>query len=159
TDAIDKLRKKTGKVSTHMVRGWWKDTGRPEDIIHANRMVLSEMQGRVEGIVENEVILDGNITIGEGTNIQNGSIIRGPVIIGKNCTIGPNARIGPYVSIGDLCSVINGEIESSIIMSGTTISCNKRIIDSLIGSGCVIEPQQRENELRVVLGENSRLSS
>lgn len=157
TDAIDTLRQETSKVAAHMVRGWWKDTGRPEDIVHANRMVLSEMKGRIEGTVEPGVQLEGEVTVGEGTIIRAGSVIHGPVIIGHNCAIGPNARIGPYVAIGDLCNIVNGEVETSIIMSGTTISCSRRIVDSLIGSGCVIESQHRKGGLRLVLGENSQL--
>lgn len=157
TEAIDLLRRETGKVVARKVRGWWKDTGRPEDIIHANRMVLAEMKGKVEGTVEQGATLEGEVIVGEGTLIKAGSVIQGPVIIGKNCSIGPDARIGPHVAIGDLCSVVNGEVESSIIMSGTTISCSKRIVDSLIGSGCVIESQQRKSGLRLVLGENSQL--
>ena len=157
TDAINMLRLTTGKVRARQVQGWWKDTGRPEDIVHANRMVLSEMKGRIDGSVEDGARLNGEVTVGEGTIIRAGSIISGPVIIGRNCAIGPNARIGPYVAIGDLCTVMNGEVEASIVMSGTTISCSKRIVDSLIGSGCVIESQQKKSGLRLVLGENSQL--
>lgn len=157
TDAIDTLRRTTGNVAARSVRGWWKDTGRPEDIIHANRMVLSEMKGRIDGVVEEGARVDGEVTIGEGTVIKAGSAVRGPVIIGRDCVIGPAAHIGPYVAIGDRCSVSNGELEESIIMSGTTISCSKRIVDSLIGSGCVIESQHKKSGLRLVLGENSQL--
>ena len=157
TDAIDTLRREAGGVVARMVRGWWKDTGRPEDIVQANRMVLSEMHGNVAGTVEPGAQLEGEVTVGAGTVIRAGSVIRGPVIIGRDCTIGPNSHIGPYVAIGDLCSVVDGEVESSIIMSGTTISCSRRIVDSLIGSGCVIESQRRKSGLRLVLGENSQL--
>lgn len=157
TDAIDTLRRTTGKVAARNVRGWWKDTGRPEDIIHANRMVLSEMKGRIDGVVEEGARVDGEVTVGEGTVIKSGSAVHGPVIIGRDCVIGPAVRIGPYVAIGDQCSVSNGELEESIIMSGTIISCSKRIVDSLIGSGCVIESQHKKSGLRLVLGENSQL--
>ena len=160
TDAIAMLHQSTGKVVARQVKGWWKDTGRPEDIIQANRMVLDEMRGKVEGTVEEGARLEGEVTIGSGTIVRSGSVISGPTIIGRNCIIGPGSRIGPYTSIWDECQIDIGDVEASIIMSRTTISCGMRIVDSLIGSGCVIESQKAGKEgLCLVLGENSQMKA
>lgn len=158
TDAIDTLRRTTGKVAARKVRGWWKDTGRPEDILHASRMVLDELDGCVEGTVEEGVRIEGKVRIGPGTIIRTGSVVRGPVIIGRDCDIGPHAYIGPYSSIGDRCVIVDGELEASIVLSGTEIACGQRIVDSLIGGGCkIVAATEKPKGLRLVLGENSQL--
>lgn len=159
TDAIDQLHKRTGKVKARIVKGWWKDTGRPEDILIANHLVLETLEGRNEGLLEENVKIIGRVSIGEGTVIKNGSVIRGPVIIGKNCVIGPNTYIGPYTSIGDRTTIINGEIESSIVIGDAIIECNRKIVDSLIGAGCRISSSDNSipKGCRFIIGENSQL--
>ena len=77
--------------------------------------------------------ITNNVGIGEGSVIHGRTTIRGPVVIGEHCEIGPNTYIGPYTSIGDDSTILNTEIENSIIMSGALIDCGKRITDSLIG--------------------------
>jgi len=159
TDAIDTLRRTTGKVAARKVRGWWKDIGRPEDIINANRMVLDEMDGRIEGVVEDGAEVIGKVIVGSGSVIRSGSVVHGPVIIGRDCVIGPNSLIGPYSSIGDHCIISNGGTESSIVLAGAEISCRDRIVDSLVGSGCRIAsaPEEAPKRIRLLLGENSQL--
>jgi len=158
TDAIDTLRRTTGRVAARKVRGWWKDTGRPEDILHASRMVLDELEGSVDGVVEEGARIEGKVRVGPGTVIHSGSVVRGPAIIGRDCRIGPNAYIGPYSSIGDRCVIVDGELEASIVLSETEISCGQRIVDSLIGSGCrIVAAAEKPKGLRLVLGENSQL--
>ncbi len=159
TDALDLLRKRTGKVGARQVRGWWKDTGKPEDILLANRLVLEDLEGRNEGSVEEGATLLGRVKIGEGTVIKRGSVIRGPVIVGKDCVIGPGTYLGPYTAIGNNCKVHGGEIEGSILVENISIDCGKRIVDSLVGSGCKIinAADQRRASYRLVIGENSQL--
>lgn len=158
TDAIDNLRKATGKVAARKVRGWWKDTGRPEDILTANRMVLDEVEESIQGTVEEGASIEGKVSIGPGTVLKKGSLIRGPAVIGSDCVIGPDAYIGPYTAIGDRCTIVDGELEASIVISGTEIRCGHRIVDSLIGGGCkIVSAEAKPKGLRFVLGENSQL--
>jgi len=159
TDAIDNLRKSTGKVKAIPVKGWWKDTGKPEDILMANHLVLEDIESENKGVLEGDVRLIGRVKIGENTIIRD-SVIRGPVIIGSGCTIGPNTYIGPYTSIGDNCTIINGEIESSIVINDSYIKCGEKIIDSLIGAGSRIVSQEdrRPKGCRFIIGENSSLT-
>ncbi len=159
TDAVDLLRKETGKVSARVVQGWWKDTGMPEDILLANHLVLEDLQGELLGNIEEGASVIGRVSIGPGTVVRAGAVIKGPVVIGKDCEIGPNTYIGPYTAIGDRTKVLSGEIESSIIVGDTVMDCGRRVVDSLIGGGCVI----RSNDGRLpkgmsfVIGEHSRL--
>lgn len=160
TDAIDNLRKQKGNVIARQVRGWWKDTGKPEDILLANHLVLETIEKRNDGTLEDGVKVIGRVSIGEGTLIKKGSMIRGPVVIGKNCVIGPDTYVGPYTAVGDGTTIVNGEIESTIIIGDAYIDCGKKIVDSLIGAGCRVTSS--ENQLprgcKFVIGENSHLT-
>jgi len=158
TDAIQYLIENNFKVNSEIVTGWWKDTGKPEDIIEANQLVLGELEPYNGGVLEDKVIIRGRISIGEDSVIKGGSVIKGPVIIGKSCKIGPNTYIGPYTSIGNNCEIINGEIESSIIMDGAKINCNKKIVDSLIGREVKISDRdQLPKGHRFVIGDSSEV--
>ncbi len=159
TDAIDNLSKQTGKVKARQVRGWWKDTGKPEDILVANHLVLEDLQEKNEGTLEEGATLLGRVSVGKGTVIKKGSVIRGPVIIGRDCIIGPDTYVGPYTAVGDNCTITDGEIEASILVGDTTIDCGKKIVDSLIGGGCKITKAQNQRPAgyRLVVGENSQI--
>lgn len=159
TDAIDALRIGTGRVRARVVRGWWKDTGKPEDILLANHLVLETIEKRNEGTLEEGVRLIGRVNIGPGTVVKKGTVIRGPVIIGRDCVIGPGTYVGPYTSIGDRSTIVNGEIETSIVIGDAHIECGKKIVDSLIGAGCRITSAEDllPRGCRFVIGENSQL--
>ena len=87
TEAIHNLLVEGYKVEHRMVSGWWKDTGTPEDILEANRLILDEMKPQINGIIEDSSSIQGRVSIGSGTIIRRGALIRGPVIIGKNSRI------------------------------------------------------------------------
>ena len=133
TDTIQTLLTEGAIVKVQKVQGWWKDTGRPEDLLEANQLVLHTLQPYNYGKIEETATITNNVGIGHGTIIHSRTTIRGPSIIGDNCDIGPNTYIGPYTSIGDAVTIKNSEIENSIVMEGTYIDCGRRITDSLIG--------------------------
>lgn len=139
TDAIQTLLTNGAKIKVQKVDGWWKDTGRPEDLLEANQLVLQGLTPKNNGTVEEGALVATNTIIGKGTIIHNRTTIRGPTIIGENCEIGPNAYIGPYTSIGDKVTFRNTEVENSIIMDGSNIDCGRRITDSLIGRKVTIK--------------------
>lgn len=155
TDAIQELLNTELKVDSHIVKGWWKDTGKPEDVLDANHLILDVLESQNNGEVDDGAKISGRVSIGKGTRIKKNSVIRGPVIIGENCQI--DAYIGPYTSIGDNSLIIGGEIESSIVVGDAVIECNERIVDSLIGNHSNIV--SKENSLprghRFIIGENS----
>jgi len=159
TDAISLLIDSGFKVIAHHVEGWWKDTGKPEDILEANHLILDKMEGKNEGIVEDGATVVGRVTIGKGTTVMGRSVIRGPCIVGENCRIGPNAYIGPYTAIGDRCVIAAAEVDDSIVMDDTTVNVERKIVRSMIGKGSKI---LSTNGLipkgeRLVVGENTTL--
>lgn len=105
TDAISLLIDTRHKVVSHHVEGWWKDTGRPEDILEANHLILDGIEASNQGMIEDGSSVVGRVKIGKGTVITGRSVVRGPSIVGENCKIGPNAYIGPYSAVGDGCII------------------------------------------------------
>lgn len=155
TDAIQWLIDNEYRVEASIVKGWWKDTGKPEDILEANRLILEDIQPKNEGKAENSRIV-GRVVIGPRTVIKN-SVIKGPCVIGENCRI-VNSYIGPYTSIGNNCEIDETEIEDSVIMDGSKIINAGRIIESLIGRNVYV---QKYNYMpkghRLILGDNSNI--
>lgn len=132
TDAIQFLIERGYEVIPHMVSGWWKDTGKIEDILEANRLILEDITSRIEGTVDENSRVNGQVIIEKGTRVIN-SVIRGPAIIGEDCEI-LNCYIGPYTSIQRRCRLIGTEIEHSIVLEGSEIiDIGSRIDESLIG--------------------------
>ncbi len=159
TDALEALRSRGGRMSAHIVTGWWKDTGKPEDILDANRLILDELQPRVEGTVEAGVEIKGRVAIGAGTVVRSGAVIHGPAIIGRDCAIGPGTYIGPYTAIGDRAVLEVADIENSILLSDVHLATHHKIVGSLIGSHSHIgeDERARPRGMRVVLGEHSHI--
>jgi len=160
TDAIQGLLEMGLEVSSHIISGWWKDTGRPEDILEANHLVLSDLNSYNRGRFEDEVVATGKIAIEDGTVVRSKCTLRGPLIIGKACDIGPGTYVGPYTSIGDNVTIRGGEVENSIILSDTVIECGKRIVDSLVGKGSRIVSNEDNlpRGYRLIIGENTSVS-
>jgi glucose-1-phosphate thymidylyltransferase len=160
TDAIQTLLEDGLEVRHRLVKGWWKDTGLPEDILEANQLVLSELSSYNRGRLEEDVKVSGIACIGENTLVRAGTRLQGPLIIGKGCEIGPDTYIGPYTSIGDNTTVRGAEVENTIIVGNCKIECKRRIVDSLIGSNTQISDS--ENSLphgsRFIIGENTIIS-
>lgn len=155
TDAIQWLIDRGYKVGWTKVTGWWKDTGKPEDILDANRLILDDIGRDIR--VNTKARIHGRVVIAEGTGIDENTVIKGPVIIGKNCKI-KNAYIGPYTSIGDNVVIENTEIEDSIILEGSEIRNAGRIVESLIGRGVkMINGTSHPLGRKLVIGDNSRL--
>jgi glucose-1-phosphate thymidylyltransferase len=146
-------------VGYEEITGWWKDTGKPEDLLHGNELLLdlidrSEMGDGVRR--ENGTIVDGKAVIGQGTELGRGAVIRGPVNIGRNCVI-KEATVGPYVSVGDNARIERSHVERSIIMEGTSIIDGHWISRSIFGRDVRAMPMVRsgERENRFILGDHS----
>ncbi|MFX0149868.1 MAG: glucose-1-phosphate thymidylyltransferase [Candidatus Hodarchaeota archaeon] len=160
TDTIQNLLTKGAKVNVQKVEGWWKDTGRPEDLLEANQLILHELKPHNHGTIEDTATVTNPVSIGQGTVIHCRTTIRGPVIIGDHCKIGPNTYIGPYTSIGDNSTIQNTEIENTIIMKGAHIDCGKRITDSLIGRNVDIlgYEQNIPKGHKLIIGDMSKVT-
>jgi glucose-1-phosphate thymidylyltransferase len=157
TDAIQWLLDHGYSVHPHIVKGWWKDTGKIEDMLEANRTVLDTFEPEIHGIVSAESRIEGKVVIEEGAHISD-SVVRGPVIIGRDARI-THAYVGPYTSIGNRCSLEYCEIENSIVLENSSIAhVNGRIEASLIGKNVKIGRTQRKPAAyRFMVGDNSEV--
>jgi glucose-1-phosphate thymidylyltransferase len=159
TDAIQGLLDDGCRVQSHVVSEWWKDTGKPDDVLHANRLVLDAIDRDLAGTVEDEESVIGRVELYEGAVIEAGAVVRGPVSIGADTRIGSDAYIGPYTSIGADSEIDDVHIESSVTVGDNEITADRTIVDSLIGRQATItssENKQPDGD-RMVVGRNSTL--
>jgi len=155
TDAIQWLIDNGHRVEASIVDGWWKDTGKSEDILEANRLILDEIKSKNEGVVRESRVF-GRAIIGKGCIIEN-STIKGPCILGEGCRI-RRSYIGPYTAINMNCDIEGTEIEDSVVMEECSISNAGRITESLIGKNVNIrENGQRPMGHRLIIGDNSEI--
>ena len=157
TDALDMLMNQGKKIEYDTVTGWWKDTGTPEDIIHANKLVLDSIGTTNQFLIDKSSEIKDNIVMGKGTEISIDSFVTGPAIIGKNCKIGPAVRLGPYISVGDNCTLKNCNIEESIIMADCRIDAKTDLSSCIIAHGCEIQDNKVPKKQQFLLGERSHL--
>jgi glucose-1-phosphate thymidylyltransferase len=157
TDALQMLLEEGNKIGYYMITDYWKDTGTPNDIIHANKVILEDMKPYFKGIREDNVKIEGNLMVGENSIIKSGTRIIGPVIIGKNCIIGPDTIIDKNTSIGDGSEISKCQIEDSIIMSGCKIRAEIKIKNSIIAFNSEINESDSEDKV-FLLGEGTKIS-
>jgi glucose-1-phosphate thymidylyltransferase len=159
TDAIQGLLDRGCAVDSHIVDGWWKDTGRPEDIIEANRLLLQELKGETAGTIETGAKVHGRVDLQESSRIETGAVVRGPISIAAKTTIASGSYIGPYTSIGPKSTVDGAHVENSVIVGESSIAADVTIFDSLIGRGTTVESADGylPEGQRFVVGENSNL--
>jgi glucose-1-phosphate thymidylyltransferase len=158
TDAIQTLIDSGRRVHSHVHTGWWLDTGKKDDMLEANRVVLDEIQMEIRGSLDAPSKVVGRVRIGEGTELVN-SCVRGPAVIGAGCRL-VNTFVGPYTSISDGVEIRDSEIEHSIVLDNSRIlRPGSRIEDSLIGR-CVevTRGESRPAALRLLLGDDSQVS-
>ncbi|MDN5342076.1 MULTISPECIES: glucose-1-phosphate thymidylyltransferase [Oceanotoga] len=158
TDAIQWLIQNEKNVGAHVIYGWWKDTGKPEDLIEANRTVLENISNKIiDGNVYENSVVQGNVIIEKGAKIID-SIVRGPVIIGQNATVN-NAYIGPYTSIGNNVNIEDSEVENSIILDGAIISSlGVRMDSSIIGANShIVSVKKKPKTVKLVIGDYGKI--
>ncbi len=157
SDAHQYLIAKNCKVTYSEITGWWKDTGKPNDLLEANRLVLDNIQTRKLGTVDANSSIHGRVIIGKDAEIS-GSTLRGPAIIGPGSRI-INSFIGPYTSIDKNCHIENSEIEYSIVLEDCCIKDQDiRIGGSLFGKGVnLIKMKAKPCTNRFIIGDQSHI--
>jgi len=156
TDAIQDLLDRGLTVKPHIVQGWWKDTGKLEDMLEANRIVLDTLDKGLPPKLAG-CSIEGRVEIGEGAEIID-SVVRGPVILGAGARV-EHAFIGPYTSIGDRCKITRCEIENSIVLADSEIrDVPLRIDGSLIGRNVkIVKTDIKPKAYRFMVGDNSEV--
>ena len=157
TDAIQFLVDRGYEVQPHLVSGWWKDTGKIEDILEANRLILESVSGLMEGELDDASRVSGEVIIEKGASVRS-STIRGPAIIGAGTVIS-DSYIGPFTSIQKNCRIVKTEIENSIVLEGSEIvDVGGRIDDSLIGRDVrIYRCPPRPVAYRFMVGDKSEI--
>lgn len=146
------------KVGYKEITGWWKDTGKPEDLLLANQLLMENMLEHEfprRGDVHEEAILNGNVHIGAGSKVTNSVKLHGPVIVGENCVL-DNCEIGPNVTIGSGVSITDTKINDSIILDNARISVPIKISKSLIGKSAELKPSEDQSgEHRMIVADKT----
>ncbi len=157
TDAIQWLIDNGYNVLPHIVKGWWKDTGKLEDLLEANRMMLDMLELNIMGDIDEHSKVEFKVVVEEGAIVEH-STIRGPSIIGRDARI-LNSYIGPFSSISSGARVINSEIEHSIILENSIIEdVDTKIEDSLVGRNVEVRRSTEKPKVyRLLLGDNSKV--
>ena len=152
------LLKQGKKVGYKEITGWWRDTGKPDDLLLANKLLLDAM-GEENFFIShsgNNPKITGNVHVGIGTQIREGVEIVGPVMIAENCVL-ENCKIGPYVTLGTSGEFRGVKISNSIILEDTEIICDAQITNSLIGKKVIIgdDKERTKDGHEVILGDGS----
>jgi glucose-1-phosphate thymidylyltransferase len=157
TDAIQHLVDSGRRVEPHIVRGWWKDTGRLDDMLEANRLILDNLTESVGGeLVDSQV--DGRVVIEQGARLER-TTVRGPAIVGAGAQL-RDCYIGPYTAIGEDCHISNAEVEHSILLAGSSVcDLDGRMESSLLGRNVTVRRGDRQpRAYRFMVGDNSDIS-
>ncbi|MGW4637535.1 glucose-1-phosphate thymidylyltransferase [Sphaerisporangium sp. NPDC004334] len=156
TDAVSWLIGNGFRVHSHLVNGYWRDTGRLQDMLECNRIVLEGLEPRIRGTVDGSSEVSGRVVIEAGASVR-GSVIRGPAVIGAGARIS-GSYIGPYTSIGDRCVLEDAEVEYAIVCEESTVRGVSRLTYSLIGRNVeVVRAQGVPNALQLMVGDHSRV--
>jgi glucose-1-phosphate thymidylyltransferase len=154
TEAIQWLIDQGRSVHADMVTGYWKDTGRPEDLLEANRVLLALQHQQIEGDVDRDTIVEGAVVVSAGAKVTR-SVLRGPVVIGTG-TIVDGSTVGPDVSLEPGCWVVGSDISDSIVMEGSRIESLTALTASILGRNVEVR-RSGSGRRRLIVGDQSRL--
>ena len=155
TEAIQWLLDSGREVRAEMVSGYWKDTGRPEDLLEANRMMLGTIEPVVAGEIDDATAVDGPVVVRAGAKVTDSSLT-GPLVIGEGAIV-DRCSIGPDVSIGRGCRVERSEVDDSIVMDECTIADVHGLTGSILGRRVEVRHSGASGTHRLIVGDQSRV--
>jgi len=157
TEAIQSLIEDGHRVQSEVVRGWWKDTGQLADMLEANRLVLEEVETRLEGEVDAASRVEGRVVVEKGAKVSS-SVVRGPAVIAAGARI-EDAYVGPYTSIGENVHIVRSEVEHSIVLAGSIVEdLGTRMEASLLGREVKLTRSDgMPKTLRMLVGDKSEI--
>jgi glucose-1-phosphate thymidylyltransferase len=156
TDAIQRLVDDGRRVEPHIVKGWWKDTGRLDDMLEANRLVLDTIQTRLDGeLIDSQV--DGRVVVEAGARLER-CTVRGPAVIARGARL-TDCYVGPYTAVGEGCEISGAEVEHSILLAGSAVrDLGGRMESSLLGRNVKVGHDRRQpRAYRFMVGDNSEI--
>jgi glucose-1-phosphate thymidylyltransferase len=158
TDAIQALTQNGGVVLSHRIDAWWLDTGKKDDLLTANTVVLDEwVQRNIAGEIDQQSQVTGRVQLGKGSRIVN-STVRGPVVIGEGVLL-ENSFVGPFTSIGNGCRIISSVLEHCLLLENARVEFVDRLEDSLLGkNSAVLRNQKNHQAYRLMIGDDSEVS-
>lgn len=157
TDAIQRLLEKGYTVRSSILKGWWLDTGKKDDLLEANRIVLDDWAKReIQGTFDAESRVIGRVVLEKGSQVIR-SEVRGPAVIGAGTVI-ENSFVGPYTSIGQDCTVTNSALEHSVVLDGVRLEGIERMEDSILGRNAIVRRFSKNHKaLRLLIGEDTQV--
>lgn len=157
TDAIQMLLNDGGEVQSDQVEAWWLDTGKKDDLLTANTVVLDEwIQRKIEGEIDSQSQVTGRVQLGKGSRIIK-STVRGPIVIGDNVVV-ENSFVGPYTSIGSGGRIVSSVLEHCVLLENARIEYVDRLEDSLIGKNSVVIKEHKNHQAyRLMIGDDSEV--
>jgi len=157
TDAIQALLDAGGKVLSDRIEAWWLDTGKKDDLLTANTVVLDEwVKRRLDGEIDAQCQIVGRVQLGASSRVRN-STVRGPAVIGENVLL-ENSFIGPFTSIGNGCRIISSVLEHCVLLENARIEHVDRLEDSLIGKNSLVQRDHRNHQAyRLMIGDDSEV--
>ena len=157
TDAIQHLIDHGRRVRSHIITGWWKDTGKVEDLLEANRIILADLTTGIEGTLDRDSVVEGQVRIGRDTVVER-SRLRGPLVIGAGARI-TDSYVGPFSALADGVVLRHCELENSIVLERSRLeNLAHRLEASLIGRDVVVTASEsRPRAHRLMLGDSSRV--
>ncbi len=151
TDAIQWLIDSGRSVRSHVVKGYWKDTGRVEDLLDANRTMLDLLERRVDGTVDTTTTMSGSVVVEAGASVQESELV-GPLVLGSG-TVVRRARVGPYAAVGPDCTLTDTVLTDSIVLAGSSVS-GGRLEGCLLGREVEVQLPVGGAPHRLVLGDH-----
>jgi glucose-1-phosphate thymidylyltransferase len=157
TDALQWLIDHGKTVRSHVITGWWKDTGKLEDMLEANRMAMAHWETRVDGTIDAASVVEGAVVIEAGASVVR-SRLRGPLILGKGVVV-EDSYVGPFTAVAEGVRIVRAEIEHSIVLERSVIEdVPTRIDSSLIGKDVVVtRSPDRPRAHHIMVGDSSRV--
>ena len=157
TDAIQMLLNDGNEVLSDQVEAWWLDTGKKDDLLTANTVVLDEwVKRQIDGEIDSKSQVAGRVQLGKGSRVIN-SIVRGPVVLGENVLV-EDSFVGPFTSIGGGCRILSSVLEHCVLLENARIEHVDRLEDSLIGkNSAVVKEQKNHQAYRLMIGDDSEV--
>jgi glucose-1-phosphate thymidylyltransferase len=157
TDAIQRLVDKGYQVHSAFLDGWWLDTGKKDDLLEANRVVLDEWTRReVEGEVDAESKVVGRVRVEPEARVVR-SEVRGPVVIGRGALV-EDSFVGPFTSVGPGCTLRGCVLQHCVLLEGAVVEGVQRLEDSVLGKNAVVRVAAGNHRaVRLMVGDDAEV--